>query len=445
MFRLVRPPDTILHLSRTVVLMASHSNKKSFARHIHRKGVLFARRLGFPLKIKPHIPTACITGSVGKTTTCRMVASILREAGKTVALSTTQGTYVGDSPRRIGDSSNGSHGSRLLAERQVDAGVFEIARGGLIDEGMLFSGYDIGALLNVYDNHLGLKGVETRADLAKVKKQVVVNARKMAILNADDPLCLGVKKEIRAARTCLITMTEDSPAVRDHLSSGGVAVRLEGSGAEAMIRLYEGDQMLLAMATLEIPASWGGRYRPAINNAMFAAAITYGLDVSLQSIRVGLRSFRSDEASNPGRMNFYDHLPYGLLMTWADGPQAASEIADFVSLYTVSGIKHLMLAAMGNRPDAFIVETALALSGRFDSYISTDWEDLRGRAPGEVAGLLASGFKKGGVDQSRIEVATSHDDGLSRAFAKPSQGDLLVIVSFSGWRAKEQGLLKSAH
>jgi cyanophycin synthetase len=203
--------------------------------------------------------------------------------------------------------------------------------------------------------------------------------------------------------------------------------------------------MVLAMAVLDIPASWGGRYRPAINNAMFAAAITYGLDVSSQSIQAGLRSFQSDEASNPGRMNFYDHLPYGLLITWADGPEAACEIADFVSLYTISGKKHLMLAAMGNRPDAFVVEMALALSGRFDSYISTDWEDLRGRAPGEVAGLLASGFKKGGVDQSRIEIATSHDDGLSRAFAKPSQGDLLVIVSFSGWRAKEQGLLKSAH
>lgn len=423
--------------------MANHPASKNTARHIYRKWVLFVRKLGFPLKITPHIPTACITGSVGKTTTCRMVASILRETGKTVALSTTLGTYVGDSPRCIGDSSNGRRGSRLLAERQVDAGVFEIARGGLINEGMLFSNYDIGALLNVYDNHIGLKGVESRADLAKVKKQVVVNARKMAILNADDPLCLGVKKDIRAARTCLITMTAESPVVRDHLSRGGVAVRQEGNGAEAMIRLYEGNKMVLSMAALDIPASWGGRYRPAINNAMFAAAITYGLDVSTQSIRAGLRSFQSDEVSNPGRMNFYDHLPYSLLITWADGPEAACEIADFVSLHTISGKKHLMLAAMGNRPDAFIVETALAFSGRFDSYISTDWEDLRGRAPGEVAGLLASGFKNGGVDQSRIEIATSYDDGLSRAFAKPSQGDLLVIVSFSGWRAKEQGLFKS--
>lgn len=410
---------------------------------MYRKWVLFVRKLGLPLKITPHIPTACITGSVGKTTTCRMVASILRETGKTVALSTTLGTYVGDSPRRIGDSSNGRRGSRLLAERQVDAGVFEIARGGLINEGMLFSGYDIGALLNVYDNHLGLKGVQSRADLVKVKKVVVVNARNMAILNADDPLCLGVKKDIRAARTCLVTMTAESPVVRDHLSRGGVAVRLEGNGAEAMIRLYEGNKMVHSMAVLDIPASWGGRYRPAINNAMFAAAITYGMDVSTQSIQAGLRSFQSDEVSNPGRMNFYDHLPYGLLITWADGPEAACEIADFVSLYTISGKKHLMLAAMGNRPDAFIVETALAFSGRFDRYISTDWEDLRGRAPGEVAGLLASGFKNGGVDQSSIEVATSYDDGLSRAFAKPSQGDLLVIVSFSGWKIKEQGLFKS--
>ena len=94
--------------------------------------IKLARKYGFNLKIALNIPSAFVTGSVGKTTTCRMLAAILAENGKVVGLSTTQGIYIGKETIRVGDSSNCRFASRLLIDKRVQAGVFELARGGLL-------------------------------------------------------------------------------------------------------------------------------------------------------------------------------------------------------------------------------------------------------------------------------------------------------------------------
>ncbi len=381
---------------------------------------------------------------MGKTTTCRMVESILNAAGKTVALSTTQGMYIGGQVRRVGDSASGRYGSRLLAERDADAGVFEVARGGLITEGMLFSDYEVGAMLNVYDNHVGFRGVESRQDMAEVKKQVVVNARKMAVLNADDPLCLGVKKEIRAERICLVTVNAENAEVRDHLSNGGVGVFLEGNGENANIRLWVGRNQLFSMSAQSIPSSWDGRYRPALINAMFAVAIAYGLGIEWAAMRAGLEHFHSDETSNPGRMNFYEHLPYGLLITPVSGLRGAEELASFVSCFPVPGKKYLMFAPPAGRSDVEIEKMAQSLSKVFDAYICSDPLSILWRQAGEVANLSAKVFLESGINIDCVEVVPHHEDGLRSAFEKPSIGDLLVILSFYGWKAKELGLFTSA-
>ena len=158
-----------------------------------RKLLRSARRRGFDLKFNPSVPTAGVTGSVGKTTTCRMLAHILTHEGFRVALSTTQGAYVGREILKAGDMAGGESAGRLLADPRVRSGVFELARGGLIADGMVLSSIDAGAVLNVHDNHIGLNGMNSREDLARVKSEVVRRARKIAVLNADDPLCVSAE------------------------------------------------------------------------------------------------------------------------------------------------------------------------------------------------------------------------------------------------------------
>lgn len=70
--------------------------------------------------------------------------------------------------------------------------MLEVARGGLLRSGMGTRYCDVGAVLNVAADHLGLDGVDTVEELARVKRLVIEVARECAVLNADDPLVLGM-------------------------------------------------------------------------------------------------------------------------------------------------------------------------------------------------------------------------------------------------------------
>jgi cyanophycin synthetase len=405
------------------------------------KLIRLARKFGCNLKISLNIPSAFVTGSVGKTTTCRMLAAILAENGKVVGLSTTQGVYIGKETIRVGDSANCRFTSRLLIDKRVQAGVFELARGGLLAHGIVFNGCDAGAVLNVYDNHLGLGGIHTREDMARLKSAVARSARKMAVINADDSLCLAMRSQVAASHTCLVSMYADNPIVLNHMKAEGFAAFLKNE-KEPVINFYKGNELIGAIAALEIPASYEGRFRPALFNAMFAMALAYGMGVEFNIIQYALNVFQSNAETNPGRMNFHEHLPFKVLITWADGPQALEELTHYIDGINISGDKYLMFCTMGNRPDQFIKDMGKSVAGFFTHYICSDHTDLRGRPPREAAGLLAEGLIENGISRERITIASSHLNALEAALNMPLVNDLLVVCTFASDAAKREILLR---
>ena len=385
----------------------------------------------FPAGSNGRVPLAGITGSLGKTTTCRMLAHILSAAGHVVALATTQGTRIGEEMVRMGDRASGSCGAELLLDPAVTAGVFEMARGGLIKHGLGVDRVDVGAVLNVMDNHIGLEGMNSREDLARVKRLVAQNARSMAVLNADDPLCLAMKEGLQAPLVCLVSGQADNTAVSQHLAAGGMAVILEDRRGIPSIVLRHGDDILGEMPVIDIPATWQGKFRPAIVNAMFATAIAGGMGIDFEISRKALGAFESTYAANPGRMNFIPGLPFQLLLTWADGPQAWQELVRFVQGSHGDQHKTLVFYSIGNRPDDFIIDSAKAVAGAFNDYVCTEMEeDLRGRQPGEVAHLLARGLREAGVPDDAIRIELSCEAANRHALANTPAGALLVIESF---------------
>ena len=268
------------------------------------------------------IPTVGISGSIGKTTTCRMVAHIVAASGRRVGLTTTQGAYIGDRTLKSGDCAGGIPATDLLLDPAVEAGVFEIARGSLIRSGLALDRLDVGAVLNVLDNHLGLDGITTRTDLAKIKRLVVENADEMAVLNADDPLCLAMREHVRSRRLCLYSCNPQHPALVVHDKAGGCTVTLSNTDAGLFITLREGGQTLGAMDARDIPATVGGIAQGKAVNAAFAIAIAHGMGLSFATASTALRSFVSNHSTNPGRLNFIKDLPFTALIDWTDGPVA---------------------------------------------------------------------------------------------------------------------------
>jgi cyanophycin synthetase len=402
-----------------------------------------ARRLGLPVKQRLRVPSAFVTGSVGKTTTCRMTAAILAAAGKTVGLTTTTGCFVDGQPLRLGDCSSPRWAALVTADRRVDAAVLEMARGGILLDGMPFRGCDVGAVLTVLDDHLGLDGIHTREQLAKVKSIVAVSAQRLAVLNADDPLVLPMREVTPAREVCLVSRRPDASAVVAHLARGGLAALLdpEPHGLGGTLRLRRGASETFSLPAADIPATFGGRFVPAAVNAVFAMAISHGMGVDSSVIRAALRAFHSDESDNPGRMNLHHGMPYTLVATKAGGVAAAQAIAGFAREYDVPGRRKLVVCSVGNRPEDVLRSVGGAYAGAFDSYICCDWEDRRGRPRGEAAGLLAAGLREAGVPEHAIEIVPDHDAAIRRAHAAVVTDDLLVVASPTA--AKAPGILRS--
>ncbi len=384
----------------------------------------------FPAGATGRIPTAGVTGSIGKTTTCRMLSSILKHAGHTVALTGTQGAFLDERQLRKGDLAGGRAALSLLQDPAATACVAELARGGLIRSGLGLDVLDVGSVLNVYDNHVGLDGIETREQMARVKQLVVRHARQLAVLNADDPLCLAMSDGMDPTRVCLVSEAM-SPRLTAHLEAGGMVATMRDAERGPLLSLQRGADILGEMPVADIPATWGARFRPAMLNALFAAALAHGLRVPFRHIETGLAAFTSDYASNPGRTNRISGLPFDLWVAWCDGPEACTEMSRLMSRIGGDVIGHLVIYAVGNRPDAFTRASADAVAGAFDRYYCTDMEeDRRGRAFGEVAGLLADSLRKAGVADSAIVVEPSSSAAVKRALAEMPAGGMLVIQTY---------------
>ena len=391
----------------------------------------------FPKGGTGRVLTAGVTGSLGKTTTCRMLERILERVGHTVALTGSQGAFVGGQQLRQGDLAGGRAALSMLQDPSVTALVAELARGGLIKRGVGLDALDVGAVLNVQDNHLGLDGVHTREQLADVKALVVRNVKRLAVLNADDPLCLQMAAGLPTERVCLVGETL-TPPLKSHLFQGGRVAVVRTSAEGPLLSLQHGANTLGEIPMADIPATWGGRFRPAMVNALFAAALAHGLAVPFQRIEQGLTQFASDVKDNPGRMNRVSGVPFELWLSWADGASALREIRNFVGRDESAGWRSVVFYAVGNRPDGFIRDAAQALAGAFDRYFCTEMEeDRRGRPSGEVAALLGAALRESGEPASSIVVEPSTAVAVQRAIRQTPPGGTLVISSYRTHEAME--------
>lgn len=377
------------------------------------------------------IPTVAVTGSIGKTTTCRMVAHILQATGKRVALSTTQGSFINGHPQHGGDHAGGIAAANLMLHPEVEAGVFEMARGGLIRAGMGVDRFDVAAVLNVLDNHLGLDGISSRAEMARVKRIIAENAGELVVLNADDPLCLAMRTHVRSRRLCLFSRSPEHPELVSHRAAGGCSVSIAGEGPAASIVLAEGATEIGKLAIRDIPATLGGVALGKAVNAAFALAVAHGLGIPFADSAAALRAFASTPETNSGRLNLLHDLPFTALIDWPDGSEACAELASVARSLAVAGKRILVMTAAGNRPDAFILASAKAMAGHFDRYICSNYTELRGRPAEAVPDLLRTGLMQAGVAAEQILCVPDPVAALDQAIAAAARDDLLVAAIFA--------------
>lgn len=381
----------------------------------------------FPLGTPKRIPIASITGTNGKTTTSRMLAHILKVAGHTVGMTSTDGVYIDGRISVKGDMTGPAAAQIVLRDPDVDVAVMETARGGLLRAGMGYRYSTVSACLNVSEDHLGLKGINTLEQLAEIKRIVVEVAQETAVLNADDDLCLKMADYTEAKNVCYVTMNPAHTLVRAHVRAGGRAVVLEQGINGDMITLYDNGAHFPLLWTYLIPATMEGKATHNVQNAMFAAALAYSLGKSLENISHGLRTFDTTFFQAPGRMNVYDEHPFKVILDYGHNRAAMAAVCQLVDRLDIGGQRIGVISAPGDRRDSDIVAIANETADHFDSFICKADENRRGRGEDEVPRMIEKRLVELGVDAGNITVITSEQEAVHEAMSRAVEGDLVVI------------------
>lgn len=383
----------------------------------------------FPPGTPTKIPIAAITGTNGKTTTSRMLAHIQKMNGHTVGLATTDGVYIDGVRTVAGDMTGPQSAQMVLRDPAVDLAVLETARGGLLRAGMGYRTCNVGAVLNVTSDHLGIKGIDTLEQLAEVKRIVVEVARDCAVVNADDLHCLKMADHTKAARIAYVTMNPKHDLVRKHLRAGGLAAVLEEGINGHMITLYDKGVHLPLLWTHLVPATLEGKAMHNVQNAMFAAVMAYAMGVKVENIRQGLRTFDTSYFQVPGRTNVFDKLPFKVILDYGHNPAAVQAMADLALRLDCTGKRICVLAAPGDRRDEDIRAIARIAGKTFDRLILRRDDDLRGRGPDEVPRLLEAELLATGFPAERLSVVPDEQEAVDVGLRAAQPGDLLLVFA----------------
>lgn len=399
----------------------------------------------FPRGAASRVPIVAVTGTNGKTTTSRMIAHIMKGLGHKVGMTSTDGIVIDERLVFKADASGPRSARMVLQNPRVDFAVFEVARGGILREGLGYDRNDVAVVTNVAADHLGHRGIDTIEQLADVKAVVVeaVPRDGFAVLNADDPLVRRMRRRCSGG-IVWFTMAEPGSRVRDdvedHCRRGGRAVVLDRTDRGDMIVIRHGRRSLQLAWTHLLPATLGGTAMFNVANAMAAAGAAFALGTGLHEIRQGLRTFTTSYYLSPGRMNVVDVRNVEVIVDYCHNAPGMRVLGDFVERYAAhkAGTAELgrvsrigMIATAGDRRDEDMRELGSIAAEHFDVLVVREDHRLRGRRPGETAALVAEGalarMAAGGARCAQVETVLDEITAVQHIMARANKGDLVVL------------------
>ncbi len=381
------------------------------------------------------IPIALVTGSNGKTTVVRLLGAMARAAGRVTATTSTEGVAVNDETIGTGDYS-GPEGARLALRRSVvETAILETARGGLLRRGLAVERAAAAVVTNVAADHLGEFGVQDLRQLAETKLLVAksIGAGGRVVLNADDPVLVEAAAAVRAP-IAWFSLDPSNPRV----TGGATAAVLD---RDSVVLLGGGEPQIIGRVA-DMPITAGGAAQYNVANALAAVAAAGGLGIPLEAVRATLRQFGLRPSDNPGRANLYELGGIRIMVDYVHNPHGMAALA--ATLETVPSKRRLvMVGQAGDRDDAAIRELArAALLLRPDRVIVKEMDAyLRGRARGEVPGLMADELRRAGLPAAAIASPGGELDSAREALEWAQPGDLLVLALHQD-RAKVETLFE---
>jgi len=369
------------------------------------------------------IPVVAVTGTNGKTTTVRLIAHLLTASGLRTGMTNTDGVYI--EGRRIdsGDCSGPRSARNVLLHPDVDAAVFETARGGLLREGLAFDRCEVAVVTNIgAGDHLGLNYITTLEDLAVLKRVIVQNVREggMAVLNAADPVVAAMAENTKGDVT-FFAQDGGHPLIAMHRAQGRRVVFVDGG---FLVCAQGKNETRIALA--DVPITRGGVIGFQVENVMASVAAAWAVNLDWDKIRLGLKTFVGESDNAPGRFNVFDYRGATLIADYGHNPDAIAALVSAVENMPAKR-RSVVISGAGDRRDQDITQQTEILGKAFDDVLLYQDQCQRGRPDGEVVALLRQGLN-GATRTSHVEEINGEFVAIDRALARVSEGDLCLIL-----------------
>jgi cyanophycin synthetase len=369
------------------------------------------------------IPVVAVTGTNGKTTTVRLIAHLLTAGGLRTGMTNTDGVYI--EGRRIdsGDCSGPRSARNVLLHPDVDAAVFETARGGLLREGLAFDRCQVAVVTNIgAGDHLGLNYITTVEDLAVLKRVIVQNVADggMAVLNAADPVVVTMADNCRGDVT-FFTADAQHPVMSMHRAKGRRVVYVDNGYLVAA----QGKNVQ-KVALSEVPITRNGSIGFQVDNVMASVAAAWAVGLPWESIRAGLKSFASESDNAPGRFNVFSYRGATVIADYGHNPDAILALVNAVESMPAKR-RSVVISGAGDRRDQDITQQTEILGAAFDDVLLYQDQCQRGRADGEVVGLLRQGLA-GAKRTTHVDEINGEFVAIDTALARLTEGDLCLIL-----------------
>ncbi len=370
------------------------------------------------------VPIIAITGTNGKTTTSRLTSHIVGNAGYKVGFTTSDGVYIQNQLMMTGDCTGPRSAEFVLKDPTVDFAVLECARGGILKNGLAFQVCDIAIVTNISADHIGLGGIDTLEQMARVKGVVpeTVTRNGYAILNAEDDLVYNLKGSLEC-NIALFSMDENNKRIKQHCKNGGIAAVFEND----YVTIMKGTWKIRVERVVDIPLTFGGKAVHNIMNTLPSVLAAYLAKIDLETIKQALKTFIPSPVQTPGRLNLFEFKNFKFLVDFAHNPAGLSLLCDFVNKLD-STRKVGIISGTGDRRDDDIREIGRISAVNFDEIIIRQDKNLRGRTPEEIINLLVEGINEAKSEEISVHVITKEKDAILFAYQNATPGSIVTIM-----------------
>lgn len=370
------------------------------------------------------IPIVAITGTNGKTTTSRLIAHMAKMKGYRVGYTTSDGVYIQNRLLMKGDCTGPASAEFVLKDPTVNFAVLECARGGLLRAGLGFKKCDVGIVTNVAADHLGLKGIHTIEQLAKVKGVIpeTVLPDGYAILNADDDLVFDMRRSINC-NLALFSMDEENPRIKALQKLGGITAIYENG----YVTLCRGTWKMRIMKAEDIPLTYGGKATFMIQNILPAIIAANVRGISIEDMKAALETFIPSASQTPGRLNLFKFENFDILLDYAHNPAGMLALKKFTDNLEAT-VKVGIIAGVGDRREEDTNQIGSIAAEMFDEIIIRQDKRLRGRTEEELIKMLNDGIKMKDP-KKKTTIIPSEREAITYAVNNAKKGSLIILCS----------------